>query len=201
MNGAHPARDRLLLRFSRLASQAATAEDLFPVLVQAVVYQAGVAAAAAAVLRLEPDGQVLIAACAGLPASLQRWRQDAEAVGAELGEDLRAAWGEGGRAVSTLPLVSAGDIYGALVVFSDAGRALEPTQLGLAQGLADLVAVALDKATRHAELSRSYAELRASRQALAKGEKLRALGEMAAGVSHDLKNLLNPLGLQLELLA
>jgi signal transduction histidine kinase len=201
MNGAHVARDRLLLRFGRLASQAASAEDLFPVLVQAVVDPAGVAAAAAAVLRLEPDGHVLIAACAGLPASLQRWRQEMETVGSELGEALRAAWGEGGRAVSTLPLVSGGDIYGALVVFSSARGELGRAQLELAEGLADLVAVTLDKATRHAELARSYAELRASREALAKGEKLRALGEMAAGVSHDLKNLLNPLGLQLELVA
>jgi signal transduction histidine kinase len=35
---------------------------------------------------------------------------------------------------------------------------------------------------------------------MARTEKLRALGQMAAGVSHDLKNILNPLSLQLELL-
>ncbi len=43
------------------------------------------------------------------------------------------------------------------------------------------------------------ASLRASRNALAHSEKLRALGEMAAGISHDLKNVLNPLLLHLEL--
>jgi signal transduction histidine kinase len=43
------------------------------------------------------------------------------------------------------------------------------------------------------------ASLRASRTALAHSEKLRALGEMAAGISHDLKNVLNPLLLHLEL--
>ncbi|MCB9578321.1 MAG: PAS domain-containing protein [Polyangiaceae bacterium] len=36
--------------------------------------------------------------------------------------------------------------------------------------------------------------------ALRQSHKLRALGEMAVGVAHDLKNLLNPLGLQVELL-
>jgi signal transduction histidine kinase len=35
---------------------------------------------------------------------------------------------------------------------------------------------------------------------LRRDHKLRALGQMAAGVAHDLKNVLNPLGLQLELL-
>src|SRR5262249_44229498 len=49
-------------------------------------------------------------------------------------------------------------------------------------------------------LERSYAELRASREALARTEKLYALGQMAAGIAHDLKNILNPLGLQLRLL-
>ncbi len=43
------------------------------------------------------------------------------------------------------------------------------------------------------------ASLRASRSALSHSEKLRALGEMAAGISHDLKNVLNPLLLHLEL--
>jgi signal transduction histidine kinase len=34
----------------------------------------------------------------------------------------------------------------------------------------------------------------------ARTERLRAVGTMAAGISHDLKNVLNPLGLQLQLL-
>src|SRR3974390_1516044 len=44
-------------------------------------------------------------------------------------------------------------------------------------------------------------ELRASREALARAEKLRALGQMAAGVSHDLKNILNPISLHLQIAA
>jgi signal transduction histidine kinase len=43
-------------------------------------------------------------------------------------------------------------------------------------------------------------ELRASQEALARSSKLRALGQMAAGISHDLKNILNPLSLHLQLL-
>jgi len=46
-------------------------------------------------------------------------------------------------------------------------------------------------------------ELRDSkvREALARSEKLRVLGQMAAGISHDLKNILNPLSLHLQLAA
>jgi signal transduction histidine kinase len=42
-------------------------------------------------------------------------------------------------------------------------------------------------------------ELRRAEATLLRTEKLRALGQMAAGVAHDFKNLLNPLGLHVEL--
>jgi C4-dicarboxylate-specific signal transduction histidine kinase len=68
----------------------------------------------------------------------------------------------------------------------------------IARGLADLAAIALERAAHIARLTQANAELRASREALARTEKLRALGQMAAGVSHDLKNILNPLSLQAQ---
>jgi signal transduction histidine kinase len=43
------------------------------------------------------------------------------------------------------------------------------------------------------------ASLRRAEAALLRAEKLRALGQMAAGIAHDFKNLLNPLGLHLEI--
>lgn len=43
--------------------------------------------------------------------------------------------------------------------------------------------------------------LRASESALAQSMKLRALGQMAAGIAHDLKNILHPLALQLHIAA
>lgn len=43
-------------------------------------------------------------------------------------------------------------------------------------------------------------DLRAPHEALARSEKLQALGQMAAGISHDLRNMLNPLSLHLQFL-
>ena len=68
----------------------------------------------------------------------------------------------------------------------------------IADGLIDLAAMALESAAQIQKLERSYAELRASLDVLSRTEKLRALGQMAAGVSHDLKNILNPLSLHLQ---
>jgi C4-dicarboxylate-specific signal transduction histidine kinase len=70
----------------------------------------------------------------------------------------------------------------------------------LAEGLIDLAAVALESAAKLEQFARSHAELRASQDTLVCTEKLRALGQMAAGVSHDLVNILNPLSLHLELI-
>ena len=70
----------------------------------------------------------------------------------------------------------------------------------LAGGLAGLAASGLSRAAKYAELLRSYSELQASREVLARSQKLRALGEMAAGVSHDLKTILNPPSLNLQFL-
>jgi signal transduction histidine kinase len=72
-------------------------------------------------------------------------------------------------------------------------------RLELARGLADLAAISLEKSAQFAELTKAYDELRASREVLARTEKLRALGQMAAGVSHDLKNVCSPLSLHLQL--
>lgn len=41
--------------------------------------------------------------------------------------------------------------------------------------------------------------LRSSEEALARSERLRLVGQMAAGLSHDLRNLLNPLALNIQL--
>ena len=58
----------------------------------------------------------------------------------------------------------------------------------------------LGEASHRAEQRRMREQLRVSQEALARAEKLRALGQMAAGISHDLKNILNPLSLQIQFL-
>lgn len=54
------------------------------------------------------------------------------------------------------------------------------------------------EAQRRAEQRETKERLRASEEALRKTEKLRSLGKMAAGLSHDLKNVCNPLSLHLQ---
>ena len=189
---------RLLVRSSRLVSEADDPARVLRLLVDEMVDQVG--ARAAAVLTVTEGDRLRVAASAGLPVALSAWETEPDLIGPELGSALLAASGADFAGAYTIPLVASGDLYGVLVLLTGPGRPLDENSLALATGLGDLAATALSKAARYAALAQSFAQLRASKEALARSEKLRALGQMAAGVSHDLKNILNPLHLQLELL-
>jgi len=87
------------------------------------------------------------------------------------------------RAVLAVPLLIHSRVTGALSVGDRAGRVFEREEIALAQAFADQAAIALENA-------RLYEELRRSQGHLVKAERLRALGEMAAGVAHDFNNVL-----------
>jgi signal transduction histidine kinase len=121
---------------------------------------------------------------------------DADAFDDQLGERLLAACGDRFESVRSLPLVSGGSLFGSAYLFLAHGTRSGPSPV--AAGLVDLAAIALDSQTKIQKLGRTAQALRESREALARAEKLRALGQMAAGVSHDLKNVLNPLSLYIQ---
>jgi signal transduction histidine kinase len=152
-----------------------------------------------AIVELLPDGGGRVEQARGAP-ELEGWRGEVEVIDAELGERLSAASAGRFGGACTLPMMSGGELFGAMVLLTRGPTALGVRALRTAEALVNLVAVQLAKEEQFAALGRSYAELHASRRVLEHTEKLRALGEMAAGVSHDLKNLLNPLSLHLQLL-
>ncbi len=187
-----------LVDFGRLVTRSASPDDVLSALAHAAVTEAGADAAAA--LAMTPEGGSRLVASTGLPSAPMDFTADADLVGEEIGDALLAAVGGGfGRPV-TIPLVSGGGVFGSLVLLYRAGRAMDEDAQVLMEGLVDLAAAGLAGAAQYAELACSYERLRDSRAALERGEKLRALGQMAASVSHDLKNLLNPLSLGLQYL-
>ncbi len=183
-----------LTRFARLASEAGTGSAILPLLADALVEHVG--AAAVAIVEIREGGAALVAT-PHLPKGLEGHVIDPSLIGEELDGELKAACQEKFPALQSHPLVSSGGLFGSVFMcFRSEAPAERRT---LAEGLVDLAAVTLASATKLQQLAQSHAELRASQDALARSEKLRALGQMAAGVSHDLKNILNPLSLQLQL--
>lgn len=181
-----------LVQLGRLLATASSPEEMHAALADAAAARLGVDAA---VLRVVGARLVLVAS-RGLPDGLATWSADADELDTVAGQLATAA--ERAHAQLSM-LVVGGDIYGALVLLSREPIELNDEQRALAEAIVDLAAAATERAERYAELAKSYAELKASRDALARSERLRILGQMAAGISHDVKNILNPLGLQLEI--
>jgi signal transduction histidine kinase len=184
------------LKISRLLSETSSAQGVLAILADAATDLSG--AAASAVFEVTTTGRAVLAAHRGLPPNLAGWTGDADAIGPELAESLRSEAGGRFNRASAIPMVSSGNIFGALVLLFDDDAPTSHPQDDLARALVDLAASAMGKAAQYAQLVETHAELRASQDTLLRTDKLRALGEMAAGVSHDLKNVVAPLSLHLQ---
>ncbi|HSB68423.1 MAG TPA: GAF domain-containing protein [Candidatus Methylomirabilis sp.] len=66
--------------------------------------------------------------------------------------------------------------------------------------LAAQASIAIENARLYADLRRSYQTLEAAQEELVRSEKLRALGQMSAGIAHDLNNMLAAILGQVDLL-
>jgi PAS domain S-box-containing protein len=99
-----------------------------------------------------------------------------------------------------LPIRSRGAVVGVLTFSSTAPRAYPPEELAYLLSFADQAAIAIENARLFAELNESYARLQAAQTELVHSEKLRGLGQMAAGIAHDLNNTLAAILGQVELM-
>jgi signal transduction histidine kinase len=187
-----------LVHLARVVSDHKSSDDAMQHLANALADHAG--ADAVAVFRVTSKG-LAIAARRGLPEALPSWTVDSDDISSEFGRTLLAMLEKDSfQQAKTLPLVCAGGLFGAAVLFRRREEdGVEPWHDEVAQGLVDVAAIGLATSAHLQSLVRTNEALRASQAALAHGAKLRALGQMAAGVSHDLKNILNPLGLHLEI--
>jgi signal transduction histidine kinase len=88
-----------------------------------------------------------------------------------------------------VPIVAGNDVLGVLTLAA-AARPFTEADERLLSNIASLTALALRSARLYEERSATYRELTLAQDHLVRTEKLRALGEMAAGVAHDFNNLL-----------
>jgi signal transduction histidine kinase len=88
-----------------------------------------------------------------------------------------------------VPMVVGDEVLGALVLRS-AARPFGEGDERLLANIASLAALAVRSARLYEERTRAYRELRSAQDRMVRTEKLRALGEMAAGVAHDFNNVL-----------
>src|SRR5262249_21878221 len=96
----------------------------------------------------------------------------------------------GTRAYVGVPLCARGVLIGVLTVGDATGRVYTSGEVDLLQAFADQAALVLENAQLFERVQRAYEDLSKAHHELVRGETLRAVGELAAGVAHHLNNLL-----------
>jgi PAS domain S-box-containing protein len=98
------------------------------------------------------------------------------------------------------PLVVESKVFGVLVAARREAQSFSSGECEFLLQLSEHVALAAHQAELHASLQRAYDDLRQTQQAVMQQERLRALGQMASGIAHDINNAISPMALSTEML-
>jgi signal transduction histidine kinase/ActR/RegA family two-component response regulator len=98
------------------------------------------------------------------------------------------------------PLAVESAVFGVLIAVRRATDAFSSGDCEFLKQLSEHVALASHQAQLYNALQRTYEDLRHSQQTVMQAERLRALGEMASGIAHDINNAISPVALYSEML-
>ena len=98
------------------------------------------------------------------------------------------------------PLVVDSKVSALLIVGRAHGRMFSSAECEFLRQLTDHVALAAHQAHLYSALQQAYDDLRQTQHAVMQQERLRALGQMASGIAHDINNAISPIGLYTDML-
>jgi len=102
------------------------------------------------------------------------------------------------RSMVAAPLQVESQVFGVLLVARIEARAFGSGECEFLRQLSEHVALAAHQAQLYGALQQAYDDLRQTQQAVMQQERLRALGQMASGIAHDINNALSPAALYTE---
>ncbi len=99
------------------------------------------------------------------------------------------------RSVVMAPLQVESKVFGVLVAARAQAQGFSSGECEFLKQLSEHVALATHQAQLYEALQQAYEDLRQTQQAVMQQERLRALGQMASGIAHDINNALSPVAL------
>jgi PAS domain S-box-containing protein len=102
------------------------------------------------------------------------------------------------RALVMAPLLVERKVFGVIIAARRQAESFTSAECEFIRQLSEHVALAAHQAQLHGELQSAYDELRETQQSALQQERLRALGQMASGIAHDINNAISPAALYTE---
>jgi hypothetical protein len=102
------------------------------------------------------------------------------------------------RSLVIAPLLVESKVFGVLVAARRQRQGFVSGECEFLKQLSEHVALASHQSQLHSALQQAYDDLRQTQEAVMQQERLRALGQMASGIAHDINNAISPVGLYTE---
>lgn len=102
------------------------------------------------------------------------------------------------RALVAVPLQVERKVFGVLIAARREPRSFSSGECEFLRQLSEHIALAAHQAQLYSALQSAYEDLRQTQAAILQQERLKALGQMASGIAHDINNALSPVALYTE---
>ncbi len=102
------------------------------------------------------------------------------------------------RSLVLAPLLAESTVFGILIVGRHQAHSFSSGECEFLRQLSEHVGLAANQAQLYGALQRAYDDIRQTQQSVMQQERLRALGQMASGIAHDINNAISPVALYTE---
>ena len=106
--------------------------------------------------------------------------------------------GAGLKSLVAAPLLVESKVFGVLIAARRQPESFSSGECEFLKQLSEHVALAAHQTQLYEALHQAYDDLRQTQQAVMQQERLRALGQMASGIAHDINNAISPIALYTE---
>jgi PAS domain S-box-containing protein len=98
------------------------------------------------------------------------------------------------------PIAIESFVFGVLIAASRKPEQFTSSDCEFLRQLSEHLALATQQAELYSSLERAYEDIRSTQKSMLQHERLRALGQLASGIAHDINNALSPAALYVQLL-